>query len=283
MSASSVAVNTLVIEPISNTDCGPAGRSPRWNRSMRSPPLQTPTTRARCGRRTRARTRAAASAATTDSRSSGPAAPRDDRRRHHAAWPARRCAPIGIRQPGLAAASASGSTAAHVAGLALAEVGRGLRLDEVVDTGAAAADRGLGDLDEPTPGSRAGRLAARADAGRGPGGRRRGRRGSGSGSARRGLEVGQELVASRTFAAKARRARPTPGRRPAVAVVLHRRAATGGVDHDGLVPLEGGDVSWPARPPSRRRSAAPARRSSAAPAERAPPSPRRPARRPWPR
>ena len=53
---------------------GPAGRSPRWNRSMRSPPLQTPTTRARCGRRTRARTRAAASAATTGSRSSGPAA-----------------------------------------------------------------------------------------------------------------------------------------------------------------------------------------------------------------
>ena len=46
-------------------------------------------------------------------------------RRHDAPAGRRdRCAPIWIRQPGLAAASASGSSGAHVAGLAAPEVGR---------------------------------------------------------------------------------------------------------------------------------------------------------------
>ena len=69
-----------------------------------------------------------------------------------------------------------------------------------------------------------------------------------------------------------------------VAVVLHRRAAAGGVDHDRVVALERRDrrLGEAARSRRRRRAAA-ARRSSAARGARGPRSPRRRARAPWPR
>ena len=66
----------------------------------------------------------------------------------------------------------------HVRRLAVAERARRLRLDEVVDAGAAAAELLLGRLDELEPGDRAEQRTrlARAPAGRGRGGRTPGRR-----------------------------------------------------------------------------------------------------------
>ena len=65
----------------------------------------------------------------------------------------------------------------HVGGLAVAQLGRRLGLDQVVDAGRAAADLGLGDLAQLQAGD--GRAAPRGAGpgcpGRGPGGRRRGR------------------------------------------------------------------------------------------------------------
>ena len=61
---------------------------------------------------------------------------------------AARCLPICSRQPGFAVTTTSGLHRADVRRLAVAQLRRRVRHDDVVDAGRAAADRRLGDVDD---------------------------------------------------------------------------------------------------------------------------------------
>ena len=183
-----------------------------------------------------------------------------------------RCAAICSAQPGLPAAIASAPVRGEVGRLARAELGRGLRLHEVVDAGRAAAQLPVGGLEQLEPGDRraaasrgwrADALGVRQVAGVvvGDAERAAGARGA------CGSCAASSSWTSRTLAAERRRAlgpRRVVGQQ--VRVVLHRRAAAGDVDRD--------DVERPRRrrssrarapaPRPRRPRAAAARRSSAA-------------------
>ena len=120
--------------------------------------------------------------------------------------------PLGVRRDLQRAARVSGrhglgARVEQVARLALAQLGRGLGLDQVVDPRRAAAELPLGAA-RPAPGRgcrAAARAAARARPARGPGGRRRGRRPSSRpGGARR---AGRPRPGTRTRRARARRTR----------------------------------------------------------------------------
>ena len=192
-----------------------------------------------------------------------------------------RCAAIWSAQPGFAAATASAPGRGRLRGLARAELRRGLRLDEVVDAGRAAAQLPLGRLEQLEAGDRAQQargccahlLGVGEVAGVVVGDAQRQR------MARRALVVlGEELVhVARSWPRRPPPGRPSPGRRQQVRVVLHARAAAGHVDHDRLeAPRRRRSSPWRARAPRpRRRRAAAASRSSAARAARAPRSPRR--------
>ena len=166
--------------------------------------------------------------------------------------------------------------------LAAAELRGRPRLDQVVDAGRAAADLPI--LRAPparAPGRRAAaRAAARARPGRGPGGRRRGRpRAAATGPrAARGSCSARISVRSRTLSANARGALgPLGVVAQQVAVVLHRRAAAGGVHDHAVEALEA--PRWSQRASARgvlARVQWPARRSSdgrRAPARPSPPLP----------
>ena len=160
-------------------------------------------------------------------------------------------------------------------GLAVAELAGRLGVEDVVDAGRAAADLRLGDLPQLQPGDAvaAARAAGRGCPGRARGGRRRGRRRSSRSGCRgaTGPSSARISATSRTLSANA--SRPLGVRRVVgqqVGVLLHRRAAAGGVDDDALDAggLEGVDQlrgRTPAPPPP-GRCAPTARRSSPAPA-----------------
>ena len=129
------------------------------------------------------------------------------------------CAAICSAQPGVGGGDRARARGEQVAGLAAAQLGRRLGLEQVVDAGRAAADLPAVGLEQLEAGDRAQqrRAAGRARPGRGPGGRRRGRRRSG-GSGRRGATgscSASSSVTSRTLAANACALGPTPGRRGA--------------------------------------------------------------------
>ena len=140
---------------------------------------------------------------------------------------------------GLAVTSTCGPGGDDVGGLAVAELARGLGVEDVVDAGRAAAQLGLGDLLQLQAGDRLEQPARlrRARPGRGRGGRRRGRRRSSraGGAGATGPSSSRISETSRTRSANACArvgVRRVVGQQ--LGVLLHRRAAAGRVDHDVL-------------------------------------------------
>ena len=191
------------------------------------------------------RQRRTASRASTPLRPRAPAAsarrsPSRAARRY--APPAPRCpAPICTMQPMLPAAITSGAALLERRHLARAQLARDLRLQQVVGPGRAAAEVGCRAARPPR--SRrpsAAPSARRAPAGRAAASRRRDRRPAARGRPAAGGRSPISAISSLT-------SRASPATRAArrrqrvalehVAVVLDRRAAARGVDHDGVEPL----------------------------------------------
>ena len=142
------------------------------------------------------------------------------------------------RQPGLAETTASGFGGEEVGDLAIPELVGGLRLDEVVDTGGSAAERGLGDLDDIESGDGGEQLAGLAeDALRVPEmagivvGDAEGKGVAGGG----GRELAEDLGDVAAFGGEVAGADgPVGVVAEKVAVLLHGGSAAGGVDDDGI-------------------------------------------------